>query len=445
MPLEIQRNRSQWFYGRLEINGRPICQNLNVRIEGRIPRSLREEGDAAFERSRARAQVALERLEAELRGKANAEEIYQKILKIRTGSRMGSVVLEGMAELWKKLPRKRTLALRYRLQCESHFSRFVDFLAGKYPSVCEMADVQATMAQAFMRAEEERGVAGKTYTDILKLFRSCFRRLKKEAGISENPFDGIPTKDDDTVHRMPFSEEELDALLEAAKADPYIYPLIVVAACTAMRLGDCASICWEHVNLDSGFVDVKTSKTGKLVTIPIFPRLRAVLASRAVQLQGYIFPELEKQYAVAQDVLTNRVRKVMSAVGFGDAGDLEAGQMSRGAFHQKRKGGLRRASIRDIQSLRVTWVTLALNAGIAMDLVQKVTGHQTVAIVLKHYHKPGRDDFRRELEKKLPHALTGATAKVTVNPGDIRAKLVSMTAANWQTIRDELLNATSES
>jgi integrase len=358
---------------------------------------------------------------------------------------MKSVSLDKMAGRWELLPRKRKLAFRYHLQCQSHFARFVDFLAGRYPSVREMADVQATMAQAFMRAEEERGVTGKTYTDILKLFRSCFRRLKKEAGISENPFDGIPTKDDDTVHRMPFSEEELDALLEAAKADPYIYPLIVVAACTAMRLGDCASICWEHVNLDSGFVDVKTSKTGKLVTIPIFPRLREVLASRAVQLQGYIFPELEKQYAVAQDVLTNRVRKVMSAVGFGDAGDLEAGQKSRGAFHQTRKGGLRRASIRDIQSLRVTWVTLALNAGIAMDLVQKVTGHQTVAIVLKHYHKPGRDDFRRELEKKLPSALTGAVAKVAVSPADIRAKLASMTTANWQTIRDELLSALPES
>jgi integrase len=440
MPLEIQRGRSQWFYGRLEVNGRSICQNLNVRIEGRVPRSLHEEGDAAFERSRARAQVALERLEAELRGKANAEELYQKILKIRTGSRMGSVLLENFVERWEKLPRKRKLADRYRLQCKSHMERLVKFLSVEFPSVREMADVQAIMAQAFMRSEEERGVAGKTYTDVLKLFRSCFRRLKREAGISENPFDGIPPKDEDTIHRMPFSEEELDAILEAAKADPFIHTLIVVAACTAMRLGDCAGIRWEEVDLAGGFVNVKTSKTGKLVTIPIFQRLREVLVSRAVQQHGFIFPELEKQYAVAQDVLTNRVRKVMRAVGFGDADDLEDGQESRGAFHQERVGGLRRASIRDIQSLRVTWVTLALNSGIAMDLVQKVTGHQTVAIVLKHYHKPGRDDFRRELEKKLPSALTGAASKTAMGPGEIRAKLVSMTSANWQTVRDELLN-----
>jgi hypothetical protein len=166
MPLEIQRGRSQWFYGRLEVNGRSICQNLNVRIEGRVPRSLRQEGDAAFERSRARAQVALERFEAEFRGKANAEDLYQKILEIRTGTRMTSVRVDKMVERWELLPRKRKLAERYFLQCKSHMERFVEFLSVEFPSVREMADVQAIMAQAFMRSEEERGVAGKTYTDV---------------------------------------------------------------------------------------------------------------------------------------------------------------------------------------------------------------------------------------------------------------------------------------
>jgi integrase len=441
MPIEIQRGRSQWFYGRLEVNGRSIHLNLNVRIEGRIPRSLVEEGDAAFERSRARAQVALERIGAELREKANAEEIYQKILKIRTGSRMGSVPLGEMAERWGKLARKRPLAFRYHLQCTSHFARFIEFLAARYPSIREMADVQEPIAQAFLRSEEDRGVGGKTYNDVLKLFRSCFHRLKREAGITENPFVGLPSKDEDTIHRAPFSGEELDAILVGAKEDPFIYPLIVVAVSTAMRLGDCAGIRWEQVDLTGGFVSVKTSKTKKLVTIPIFARLRETLASRAVQQSGFIFPELEKQYAIAPDVLTKRVRKVMRSVGFGDAGDLKDGEQSRGAFHQERAGGLRRASIRDIHSFRTTWVTLALNAGVSMDLVQKVTGHQTVAIVTKHYHKPGQDDFRRELEKKLPSALTGKPAKAVLGTDDIRAKLISMTSADWKSIRDELLSA----
>lgn len=44
MPLEIQRGRSKWFYGRLEVNGRTIHQNLGVLIQGTPPKSLLDDG-----------------------------------------------------------------------------------------------------------------------------------------------------------------------------------------------------------------------------------------------------------------------------------------------------------------------------------------------------------------------------------------------------------------
>jgi integrase len=291
-----------------------------------------------------------------------------------------------------------------------------------------------------MRGEEARGVSGKTYNDTLKLFRSCFRNLSREAGIAENPFAGISTKDADTIHRHPFSEEELDAIIEASKSDPQAHDLIVTAACTAMRLGDVARLRWENVDLEENFIDVKTSKTGETATIPIFARLRSVLTARRVCREGYVFPELEKQYSVAPDVLTRRVRKAMRAAGFGDPGiERGNGEPTRGAFHKPRKVGIRQASIRDIHSLRLTWVTIALNSGVPVNLVQKVTGHTTVEIVLKHYYRPGREDLKQELEKRLPAALTGTPVKAIAAKDSLRDKLTSMTADNWQLVRDELL------
>ena len=44
-------------------------------------------------------------------------------------------------------------------------------------------------------------------------------------------------------------------------------------------------------------------------------------------------------------------------------------------------------------------LTLALTAGVALELVQKVTGHKTTDIVLKHYFQPGRETFRTALNK----------------------------------------------
>jgi hypothetical protein len=58
--------------------------------------------------------------------------------------------------------------------------------------------------------------------------------------------------------------------------------------------------------------------------------------------------------------------------------------------------------VRDFHSFRVTWVTLALTAGVPLELVQEVTGHKTTDIVLKHYFQPGREDLRQTLESAKP-------------------------------------------
>ena len=40
-----------------------------------------------------------------------------------------------------------------------------------------------------------------------------------------------------------------------------------------------------------------------------------------------------------------------------------------------------------------------------MELVQRVTGHRTVEVVLKHYFRPGREDFRKAISSAMPKLL----------------------------------------
>jgi hypothetical protein len=51
---------------------------------------------------------------------------------------------------------------------------------------------------------------------------------------------------------------------------------------------------------------------------------------------------------------------------------------------------MRRASVRDFHSLRVTWITLALTAGVPLELVQRVTGHKTTDERVKQGFSYGR-------------------------------------------------------
>ncbi len=77
----------------------------------------------------------------------------------------------------------------------------------------------------------------------------------------------------------------------------------------------------------------------------------------------------------------------------------------------KRVDGMRDATIKGFHSLCATWITMALSAGVPMELVRRVTGHSTVEVVLKHYFRPGREAFRTALETAMPRMLTGGTGE----------------------------------
>jgi integrase len=305
-----------------------------------------------------------------------------------------------------------------------------------------MAQVQSTVARAFLKTEEARGVSPKTYNNILIFLRSSFEALKEDGGIPKNPFMGIPTREEDTVFRKPFNAEELTAIIEAAKKDTFIYPIIVTGICTAMRRGDCCRLEKTAIDLPNRFIKVKTSKTGELVQIPMLPLLQAVLEKIPVNDSSYVFPEQAAKYELNPDHITLCARKVMRAAGFFDPEDAvseEEKKTSRGEIHQDRTNGLRKASVRDFHSFRVTWVTLALTAGVPLEIVQKVTGHRTAAIVLKHYFQPGRDEYRRSLTDKLPAVLSGAPEVKPLTPQEIRTRLTAMKPRTWAKIRDELV------
>ena len=78
--------------------------------------------------------------------------------------------------------------------------------------------------------------------------------------------------------------------------------------------------------------------------------------------------------------------------------------------------------MRDFHSLRVTWVTLALTAGVPLELVQRVTGHRTTDVVLKHYFRPGQEDFRLALEGAMPTLLTASAMPRLLTNGHKTAK-----------------------
>ena len=415
MPLELRKNPDgsirKWWYGRYEVNGKRYCDNLDVKITGKPPESLSlmDEGDTAFERSRATALAKLAGIVEEARTKRGSARLVEKLYELKTGEQIKTVALTDLSNEWQRIPRRRKPNERYAAQCRSTLARFTAFIRAQNPKAEEISHVTRDMARAFMEAEETRGVTAKTWNDTLKLLRASYKYLLPAGSI--NPFSGVPTRETETIFRKPFTPEELKAIVDAARGDDFSRPILITGMCTAMRRGDCCLLKWKDVDLARRFITVKTNKTGVTVSIPIFPMLYDELALRQPS-EAYVFPEQAKMYVENPDGITWRVRKVFAAAGFkdveenGENGQNGEAEAVRGEIHAERKNGLRRASVRDFHSFRVTWVTLALTAGVPLELVQKVTGHRTTDIVLKHYFQPGREEFRRALQSAMPKLLT---------------------------------------
>ena len=309
MPVE-SRPTSRYWYGRWRSHGRRRSKRLQVLVQG-------EPGSEAFEASRELAEKALAKFLEKVQQRSRAEDLVQSLHEVKFGSRIGSIPLHRLAAEWLALPRKDTLS-KGRIQYGTNIlKRFVAFLQAHYPTADELAAVTPKMAEAFMAAEEHRGIAGRTYNHELILLRGAFERLRIKAGLLANPFSqGLISKTENSIPRKPFTMEEIDRLLQTAKAyDPEIHDLITVGLCTALRRGDACCLKWEDVDLPARRVRVYTRKTGGKVAIPIFPRLFDVLAARK-RVGPFVFPTLAAAYEAEHWTINNRLNASFTRAGF---------------------------------------------------------------------------------------------------------------------------------
>ena len=525
MGLEL-RPTSKWWYGRYMVDGKTTVVNLDIPVEGERPDSVTQEGNAAFEKSRGKAQAKLDGILDRIHRRQHAEEILQEMHVIRTGGRVGSILLPDLYDRWSKLPRRRPLSSAYNTWARSVFGRLGDFMQGDPKTPAQMSDLTHEKAVAFLAKEYERNMANKTWNAELSLLRTAFRHLRRPAGLYENPFDDIPTKEEDPIHRAPFTPDDLNAILDAARDDDFMRPLIVTGVCTAMRRGDVCRLKWADVDMKGRFITVKTGKTGSRVSIPMFPLLHAEL-SRLPRSGPHVFPEAAKLYATRPDAINERLKEVLARAGFYDkpasppdaapnpdrfspewlvraetrireelqparaervlaalrryaggaslkntarelgvsngsvsnhlavAARLIGEPVVRGAATRllptvphrdhtslKRDRGLHRANLRGFHSFRTTWVTLALTAGIPLDIVRKVTGHRTADVVLQHYFQPGREQFRQLLQSKMPALLSNGAKTPLEQAVEI---LRSATAKTWKKDIERALALLAES
>jgi integrase len=327
-------NTSRWWYARFVVNGKlrrfPLMEKRGgkmqrIEIKGTRPASMAhpETGDAAFLESFHRAKAAHDRLVEDELSKKNIEEFAQRIIEAKTGTRLDFVKVEALPEAWAAIPRKRESSPQYIDTAKGTLRRFAAFMRKHWPQAEDLADVRSEHVRAFLNAESERGISPRTWNISLKLLKTVFRRLEPNSDAYRAFLKDAAAREEETVHREPFKDDEIEAILEAAREDDLLRPLIVTASSTAMRRGDCACLKWSSLDLKAGFIKVRTSKTGETAEIPILPALREEL-NRLPKANGdYVFPAAAQLYQKDPHALDRRLRVILARAGFVDPAAAE--------------------------------------------------------------------------------------------------------------------------
>ena len=369
---KIKGQLSKFYYVKFELDGKQILKSTG----------LEKKKDAeAWEK----------KYVSELRSQKNLVDLAETIQKIK--SRGSDITLDNAMVHYLKIPRSKELSHHSKFMYESYFGDFVNFLKDNYPDCLYLQDVTTGQAEDYMSHMQEHGrwiknkfkankVSNRTYNAYLNICKMVFTKLKKKAGILENPFDEIPWKSTDHVGRDVFTKEELKLIGETVPE--FLKPLFIVGLYTGLRRGDICTLSWKEVNLEKGMISKKMSKTGNVVDIPILSPLYSYL-SKLEKSGEFLFPELKiKHDTKSLQNLSTQVTKYLNSIGIENS--------------SHRKGLSRKASIKDIHSLRHTFIWLAAEAGVPLSVIQSVVGHMTKEMTQHYANHATIKDSRRHLQ-----------------------------------------------
>ncbi len=323
------------------VKGRAYAANLNVPIEGVPPTNgagrilLSQKGDEAFEHSRKEALKALSKWKKCLTtdNKKLKEDFISRAYKAKTGISLEGIPLTKLYEKWQEKTNAESPAWSQAVGTWLH--RFALFASKHGGKRCQtLNDITPKIASEWLE-ELKKNYTWETVSKIWGLMRGMYTDYVVNYGMKEkgeNPFKklrhGPGDKGNERVPHRPLTTKELQRLFECAQDDKQIYPLLVTAACTGMRIGDVCNLKWENVNLKTGVITIiprKTRSTSEIVArIPIFGRLQNVLNECApLPADGskpseYVFPQAAERYARNPDGIYIAVKPYFARAVFGD-------------------------------------------------------------------------------------------------------------------------------
>lgn len=325
-----------------------------------------------------------------------------------------------LAEVWReyeKSPNRRDMATSTIASKKGVWMRFASWVEANHVEITQLKQLSQDAVSEYLRVLRAWHTAS-TYNNHVCVLREIFRVVADKAGVVNDPWTSVRLLADDSHCRRELTRDELKRMMDAAeRAGSDWLALFSIGVYTGLRLGDCCTLSWSSVNLETGIIQLVPHKTrkhagGKPVTIPIHPSLKIILMERAYLQSdskapvtdpphssspishpalspiphpstGYVIPTLAGWYLKCNW----RVRHGLSAI-FKDAGIVTSIPI---------EGRRKQTPDATFHSLRHTFVSFSANAGVPLPVVSSIVGHSSSAMT-RHYYHENEDALRRAVE-----------------------------------------------
>ena len=297
-----------------------------------------------------------------------AIELRLRRLQADAMPRTKPLTLGDLEAEWRASPRRKDCSAVMLERYAQQIRAFVDW-AGNGLDLRVVGD---ELAERYAKHLAGRTSAS-TYNKHLNTLTAVWKAVGRARGVG-NPWQDLPRKRLDTHVRRALTREEVAAVIEAAEGE--YKALIIIGARTGLRLGDACRLRWEDFGAD-GVLRLTTRKTGAPVALPgaaLRAELEEVTQRRgeAESAKGYIMPGIAERYARDDAGVSVWVGRYFAKAGIKTKIKKAGWSMARAdaSYH----------------SLRHTFVTRAIEAGVPAPIVRALVGHNTAAMTDRYTH-----------------------------------------------------------
>lgn len=253
-----------------------------------------------------------------------------------------------------------------------YINNFVKWLSANHSEIKEMKEVSKKIVEEyFVYVANTKSIV--FFNSSLMLFKKIWNNYKDEGRYTDNPFDNISRRKNEGSKRRELTVEELYKIFEYVKDKEDMLCLFSLGLYTGLRIGDCACLKWNSVDLFRRIISVVPQKTKRYtgqIDIPMHNSLFNVLSVlwTSKGANEYVIPEIAKSYN--NGVLKNRITNIFNKCGVKTSENVNGKIKLLCNFH----------------SLRHTFVSMNINSGMNPLLVQNIVGHSSVDMTKHYYH-----------------------------------------------------------